>query len=337
MDRTERQDLVSLAYNAYFNLPSANGTYSKEDDLEVFRQALVSLNGSEKFTRADFENARYNGVFELITQTITKISNDSLPEGHPLFQFVESANLAEGDQGRFYVEDDNLYVVSKIVHGTKQIRRQRLTGGEEITVETDLYGIKIYEELRRLISGRTDIVKFVKKVAESFTKKRNEVMATAVMNAFDKLQAPYAVADTYDEAKLLELVDRVEASTGKKAVILGSKQAVRKIEVTGSDANSAKEDKYNMGYYGHVATTPVIAMQNAYKEGTTEFILGNDLYVVAADDKFVKFVTEGETTIVEGCPEEPMGNHALQKEYMMMQAWGVEVIFAADCGVYHIA
>lgn len=334
MDRIERNDLARLAYNAYYNIPSEN--YSRDDSLETFRKALVELNGSENFTRQDMRRARTNGVYELIETTIQKVTNELLPEGHPIFQFVERKNLAEGDKNEFFVEDDDLYVVSKIVHGTKQIRRQRLTGGETFSVETDLYGIKIYEEMRRLIAGRTDIVKFINKVAESFARHINEVMTEAVMGAFDKLQSPYAYAGTYDEAKLLEIIDHVEASTGKKAVVLGSKQAVRKIDVSGSDANSAKEDKYNMGYYGHIASTPVIAMQNAHKANSTEFILKDELYIVAADDKFVKFVTEGETMIIDDCPEQPMGNHALQKEYMMAQAWGVEVVFAADCGVYRL-
>ena len=335
MDKTERNDIVQLAVDAYNGKPSTN--YSVSDNCEVFRKALIELNGSEKFTRKDFERARHNGVFELIEETIQRITNEGFPDDHPIFQFVDKRNLAEGDQATFYIEDDSLYVVSKIVHGTKQIRRQRLVGGEEITVETDLYGVKIYEELRRLMANRTDIVKLINKVADSFVKKMNETIAEATVAAFDKLQAPYKVSGTYDEAKLIELIDHVEAETGKSAIVLGSKQAVRNIKVPGSDSNSAKEDLYNMGYYGHITTTPIIALKNAHKIGSTDFVLGKDLYVVAADDKFIKLVTEGETMILDDCPESPTGNHALQKEYMMTQAWGVEVVFAADCGVYQLA
>lgn len=338
MNKNEQNDLVKIVTNTYFDKPTGT-KYSKEDNLELFRNALIKLNGSEKFTRKDFEKARYNGVFDLITDTIQAITNEGIDSGHPIFQFVEKKNLADGDQNLFVVEDSGLFVVSKIVDGTQQIRRQRLTGGEEVVVHTDEYGIKIYEEIRRIFTGRSDIVKFVQKVADSFNAKINEVMCDAVIGAFDKIVPPHAnetSAGVYDEETLYSIIDNVEADNpGMKAVVLGSYQAVRKIKVSGSDSDSAKDDKYNMGYYGRIGTTPIIGFKNPRPLGANEgFKFGNDLYVVAADDKFVKFVEEGETYIAEGFPD---GNKSLQREYLMTQRFGFEVIFAAKVGVYKLA
>ena len=140
---------------------------------------------------------------------------------------------------------------------------------------------------------------------------------------------------TFTEEKLTALIDHLEATTGKKAYILGSKQAVRRItNIKGADSNSAKEDLYAMGYFGHFYTTPILVMQNGHKPGTTDFILGNDLYIVAGDDKFVKFATEGETLIIPG---DALANSDLSQEYFMAMQYGVNVVMCEQFGIYKLA
>ena len=89
-----------------------------------------------------------------------------------------------------------------------------------------------------------------------------------------------------------------------------------------------------MGYFGHFYTTPIIVMENAHKVGSTDFVLGNDLYIVASDDKFVKFVTEGDTLIIPG---DALGNSDLSQEYFMAERYGISVIFAESFGCYSLA
>jgi len=160
-------------------------------------------------------------------------------------------------------------------------------------------------------------------------------MYNAVVGEFNGLVSPYKIGGAFDEGKLATIIDHVEAATGKTAIILGSKQAVRKITgVIGADASSAKEDLYNLGYFGKFHTTPIIAMNNAHKVGGTEFILGNDLYIIASDDDFIKLVHEGDTLIING---NPLDNADLSMEYMMTQKYGIATVFAEQFGVYQLA
>ena len=337
MDIREMHDLSDLAVNAYLGKPSVDGKYSTNDDKEVFRQAIIQLNGGkETFDQFDLERAKTNGIFELITETIQKAVNEGISDDHPIFRFVDRRNLALNESNVFVIEDNGLFVVSKIADGTQQIRRQRFLGGEEVIVKTDVYGVKIYEELRRLASGTTDIVRLIDKVIQSFVVDINTKACEAVVGAFTKIKTPFSDAGTYDEEKLLRIIDSVEAANpGKQVYVMGSKQAVRGIKVSGSDSNSAKEDKYKMGYYGHIATTPVIALTNFFKPGTTELGLSDkDLYVVAADDKFVKHVTEGKTYMFD---KDVMDSKALQKEFLMCQRYGFAVVFSSQAGVYKVA
>lgn len=328
------KDLVRLAIDSYKG--HVAGNYSVDDSMEVLRQALVEANGgSTKLDYRAIRDGKCNGLFAIVEEIINKTVIEGLPESCPLFDYVDYRNLAEGDTNIFEIRDNGLFVVSDIADGTQGLRRQRLTGGEEITVKTQLKGIKIYEELRRVLADRVDFNELIDKVAESFQKKINNDIYAAVKAGFDGLVSPYKESGSFDESKLTAIIDHVEAATGKKAFILGSKQAVRKITgVKGADSTSAKEDLYAMGYFGHFYTTPIIVMKNAHKVGSTDFVLGNDLYIVASDDKFVKFVTEGDTLIIPG---DALSNSDLSQEYFMAERYGISVIFAEAFGEYALS
>lgn len=328
------KNLIKLAVDSYKG--HVAGNYSVDDSMEVLRQALVEANGgSTKLDYRAIRDGKCNGLFAIVEEIINKTVIEGLPESCPLFDYVDYRNLAEGDTNIFEIRDNGLFVVSDIADGTQGLRRQRLTGGEEITVKTQLKGIKIYEELRRVLAGRVDFNELIDKVAESFQKKINNDIYAAVKAGFDGLISPYKESGSFDESKLTEIIDHVEAATGKKAFILGSKQAVRKITgVKGADSTSAKEDLYAMGYFGHFYTTPIIVMENAHKVGSTDFVLSNDLYIVASDDKFVKFVTEGDTLIIPG---DALGNADLSQEYFMAERYGISVVFAEAFGEYALS
>ena len=328
------KNLVKIVLDSRANRVAGN--YSVDDSMEVLRQALIEANGgSTKLDYRAIRDGKCNGVFALTEQIINKTVIEGLPESCPLFKYVDFRNVAEGDSNVFELRDNGVFIVADIANGTQGIRRQRLTGGEEITVKTQLKGIKIYEELRRVLAGRIDFNELIDKVSEAFTKKINDDIYEAVKAGFDGLVSPYRESGTFDEATLTTIIDHVEAATGKKATILGSKQAVRKITgVKGADSNSAKEDLYSMGYFGHFYTTPVIVMENGHKAGTTDFILSNDLYIVASDDKFVKFVTEGETLIIPGSA---LDNADLSQEYFMAMSYGLKTVFCEVFGEYALA
>ena len=328
------KNLIKLAVDSYKG--HVAGNYSVDDSMEVLRQALVEANGgSTKLDYRAIRDGKCNGLFAIVEEIINKTVIEGLPESCPLFDYVDYRNLAEGDTNIFEIRDNGLFVVSDIADGTQGLRRQRLTGGEEITVKTQLKGIKIYEELRRVLAGRVDFNELIDKVAESFQKKINNDIYAAVKAAFDGLISPYKESGSFDESKLTAIIDHVEAATGKKAFILGSKQAVRKITgVKGADSSSAKEDLYAMGYFGKFYTTPIMVMQNGHKVGTTEFILKNDLYIVAGDDKFIKGVTEGETLIING---DPLNNADLSQEYMVAMSYGLKAVLCEQMGIYKLS
>lgn len=326
-----KNDIISLAVDAYKGVVPSN--YNIGEANEAVRKALIDLNGgSDKLTYKSFRD--HPELYAVIEEIITRTTLEGLPTDSPLFGFTDFRNVALGDSMRFVVERDDDYVVAQVAEGTQGIRRQRLNGRQAITPPMKLYAVKVYDELNRILSGRVDFAKAINTISRSFTRQINNDIYKAVINSFDGIATPYKQSGTFDIDKLIAIIDHVEAANGGTATVLTSKQGARAIaNIVGGDANSAKEDLYNIGYYTHIGENPVIAMKNAHKAGTTDFVLNNDIIVVSGDDKFVKMVTEGDTTIID---RNPLDNADLSQEYFVAQRYGIATAMATEAGYYSI-
>lgn len=340
----DKKAVVSLALDINKGVKTFSideNTYSAHDAEEVLRKALVDANGgSAKF---DFKSLRRNKVeiFEIIEELVPVIINSGL-EGNEFWNDnVETINVALGDKNEFYVEDDAEFVVSVIADGIATPRRQRLTGGTKTTIETSVHAIRIYEEFSRFMSGRIDWNDLCNKVAESFQKAIWNDIFTAFKGAIDS--AIYndttesgGTYGTIDEDDVIEMINHIEAATGKTAKIIGTQAALKALAAS-TTANfispGAKEDMYNQGYFGKFYGTDCYKVKQVHEAGTSNFALSDKVfYVVAGDDKFIKFVNEGDTYIDDRDWTE---NADMTFEYRMFQRWGVGVVIAANaCAKY---
>ena len=338
MDKT---NLVNMAYDLYKGTPKAD--YSADEINEILRKAVFGENykdyidGNNGF---DLFRATRDGKIDyaLIEQIITIGTQKEMEANHPILGFIDWQNFAEGDKGEWTINDESKesFFVSRIAYGTQGLRRQRLFGGQKVTVEPQLHGIKVYEELRRIASGRADFGHLIDVAVKSFARARIKDAYDATINVFNGISntSKYYASGSFSEGTLTDLIDYVEAKTNMKASILASKQAVRKITgLRGDQSDTAKEQMFAMGYYGKFYTTPIYVMDN-YLGSDDNFILPNDLYVIAGDEKFLKGVEEGQTLVIAG---NPIDNADLSQEWLMAQSWGIEALIASKCGVYHLS
>ena len=314
----------------------AMGNYTATETSDSLRNAFIEMNGgSTKISPKTF----YKGtpLYALVQELIPVIIEEGIKaERNPLFNLVEYRNIAEGDLAEFDIEGDANFVVASVANGIQGVRRQRIVGGDTVKVPTEMKIVRVYENLGRLLAGRIDFNKFVDGVAKAF----NEYIVSAAYAALAgitantyNLNSTYVKSGSMDAEALLELVNHVEAATGKKAAIIGTKTAVRKLgsEVTYSAEQNS--DLYNKGYIGKFAGTDVIALEQAHIPGTSDFALADDaLFVIAADDKPVKVVNEGEGLLID---RDPSANADLTQEYVYGQGIGVGVICAAKLGYWH--
>lgn len=330
----DRENIVKLAIDAIQN--KVSGNFSASETSETLRQALIEANGgSDKLNPKTFH--RGNAVYAIIEELLPYVTEEGLKGDEFFMNLVEYRNLAEGDEQDFRTEDKADFIVANVGHGTQSVRRQRLDAGESLTIPTQMKAIKVYEELRRLMAGRVDFNTFVNRVGNSMTRQLRDDIYAAFTNITENtkgMSSTYVISGTFDENELLKLVEHVEAATGKNATIIGTKSALRKV-TTAVVSNEAKSDMYNLGYYGRFNGTPMISVKQAHKVGTQEFILDdNKIYVIAADDRPIKVVNEGEGLLIS---HESVENADLTQSYLYGQAYGVGVIVNEVLGIYSIA
>lgn len=323
----EFDEIVKVAVDAYRGNVSK---YSAGDSMELLHKALVEANGGS--TKLDYKRIRDGkcvGLFALVEQILQRTVVEGLQGDEYFNSLVDFRNVAAGDKNVFEVEDgDQLFMVADAADGTQGIRRQRLGGVSDTSIETTFKVVKFYEELNRVLSGKVDFNTMIAKVSKSFRQKLLDDVYSLWSNATasDLGGATFfPAAGTYDEATLLELIDHVEAVSGRQATIIGTKAAVRNLAPSVQGAQS-KDDLYNMGYYGKFYSTPVVTIPQRHKVGTQEFVFDNDtLHIIAGDDKPIKVVYEGESTIIPGAVNT---NKDLTQDYFYGEKYGMGLILA---------
>lgn len=322
------QEIVRLAVDAHQGRVEK---FSQKQSAEALRDALIQVNGGD--TKLNYKNIRDGkcvGLFSLVEEILSVTTVEGLQGDEFFNSFVDFRNLAEGDQNEFTVEDNSLLVVADIADGTQGVRRQRLSGVSSTAIPTKMKGVKIYEELNRVLSGRVDFNNLINKVSESFRQKLlNDIYTVWASATAEEMGGVtyFPAAGAYDEDTLIDLISHVESAAGgnKQATIVGTKKAVKPLtpSIQGADSQS---DLYNLGYYGKFYGSPVAVTPQRHKTGTTDFVMRDDmLTVVAGDDKFIKCVWEGDSLIYMG---DPMSNADLTQEYFYGEKYGLGIVLA---------
>lgn len=331
-----KNELLKLSIDALNGRVS--GEFSAKEQSQGIIDGIVELNGgSNKIDVRNFH--RGTELFAYVEEVLPYVVQSGLRGDEMFMNLVDQRNLAEGDMNEFWTEDKSLFLVGNISRGTQAVRRQRLNAGEKISIPTQMRAIKVYEELRRLAANRVDWNTFIDRVSQSFiqdTRMRMLAAFEGIATNTAGLSSTYVKSGSYNSADLLEIIEHVEAATGKTATIFATRAGARKLTdaVIGA-ADSSKEDLYALGYYGKFYGVPIVTMKQAHKYGTDEFAINdNKIYVIASDDKPIKYVTEGTGLLVE---RQATDNADLTTEYLYAESTGLGVICNEKMGVYTIA
>lgn len=295
--------------------------------------------GSTKLDYRAIRDGKANGIFALVEEILRRVNEESY-QSNPLFEtIVDYRNTALGDENEFVVPDNSLFFVSEIADGTQGLRRQRLLGDKVVTVPTSIKGVKIYEELSRILSGRIDFNEMIDRLNRSFNYRVYSDIYKVIQGLdSDDLGSTYInTTGTYNEGTLLDLIAHVEADTGMPATIWGTRKAMSKvtIDAVASTADPAKIDKYTGWHYGSFHGTPMISFHNVHTPGTDTFLMDDDkIYIYAGGNKPIKFVTEGTSLIIPG---NPLDNADLTQDYLYTEKYGVGAVVTDKMAVYDIA
>jgi hypothetical protein len=304
--------------------------FSAQESNDTLRKAFAdlmefSLEGNGKIDRKTFRKHKAE-IFEILEEII----NETLHEGlqNQFDQFAEYRNLAWGDENLFKVPANNIFRVALISDGNSNLRRQRLRDGQEFSVSLDTYGIKIGEDFHRFLAGRVDWAEMMAGIAESFKRDLTNRIYQAVMNSYGEYGATYHKSFTsgtaLTEKDIVEMVAHIEARTGEKVTIYGTKMALRSLPVA-YETEDYKNAINESGIYGKISGIPTVEIANNHDYGTDNFVIGDDFILLLPQnaDKMVKVINEGDAII----QDQQGGQTAdMMQEYFIANRFGVSVI-----------
>lgn len=326
-------ELVKLCLDSY------NGKvkdFSQGDSGEVIRKAFVDIIGTDKINYRVFRRNQAQ-IYEIIEDVLDQLIVDGWKNNKFFERFVETKDLDFGDRNEFYVEDKSLLTVSKFSGNHWDIRRQKLDIGETFSVNTSMYGVKIYTDFARFIAGRIDWVNFINKVKISFENKINGEVYTSFMNASNYLPAEFKETGTFSENKMLEICGHVSASCGNTPItIIGTRTGLNKMTGTISTdwvSEDMKNAKNLQGMVSHWNGIQCMPIQNVHKANTFDFELDdNKLLIVPTNTKPIKLVNEGDSLIKE--VSDGKTNMDMSLEYEYQKKMGIGVIFNTMYGAF---
>lgn len=323
--------LIKLAIDAS---KGAVENYSKQESSEVLKKAMLELAGyydseTNKIDRKVFRKNQAD-IFEVLEEILNETINEGL-QGQ-FDKFVEYRYLPWGDTVEFSVPEEDLYRVAEIVDGDGNIRRQQLIEGEKFTIPMKTYGVKIFDEFHRFLAGRIDWATAIKKISDSFAEDLKGNIYRAMMSSYGKYDATYHFTGTADEDTLITVASHIEARTGEKVAIFGTKMALRKIKPDATLISDEMRNSRNAtGFFGTIAGIDLFEIPNSHAIGTDNFIIGDDflLLIPQNPDKMIKVVNEGDAII-----QQTTGGtvSSMVEEYAFFTKFGVSVITSKAFG-----
>ena len=274
--------------------------------VEKFRSALGIQEGDRPQQVRRAIRANQNVVFTIIEEVVEEMIITGWMNNPFFMDYVETKNLALGDANDFYVEDDSILSVSKISGNHHNMIRQRLGAGRHFAVTTEWFGLKIYTDFERVLTGAEDWASFVMKVTEAVNRYIYDAVYAALRGAKDSLGANWVKSgaiEVANKATLVKLCQDISMATGSEVTIFGARSALSSL--TGmADVNWApetvKEEYYrNGGVLGNWEGFKVAEIGQGLKRGaginsaSVEYMLDTDrLYIIPTDvvNKFIKVV-----------------------------------------------
>lgn len=302
--------MLDGAHNVY-------SKYTKEETDKIIREQFNNILGID-FKNADKKARRQAWrrnkveIYNLIEDVLVDLQKSGWNAANARFMdFVETKNLADGDQNEFYVADNTLLQVSKFAGDHHNIVRQALRSGQSYRVDTSDYVIKVYTEYELFMLGRIDWAEFVNRIYRSIEQYRYSALFTAFMS-MDKSLPTDMILETavseFTKDAIIEQVEEVKAATGYDVILVGTRTAIQKLQSTVNYnmwSNDMKNERHQNGLLGQWESYDCLALSRVNKEGTRDSVFSEEdnkkifILPVNSDFKPIKQVIEGDFEYIE--------------------------------------
>ena len=326
-------EVRDMAYDLY---KGRTANFDAESANEAIKNIILETAGCrDQWDMYKFMENKYK-VFSIMREILTPVVAENVLARFE--SWVDIQDIALGDTKEFEVMNQDLFEIGIVADGTSELRRQNLVHGK-LQMTSFQLGAKLYTEFDDFRRGRVDFAEWIARLGKSFEVKIGEFIVRAIESSYSVLGAKFAKTGAFDDAEMLKIVERVEAKTGMKAVIYGTKSALAKLRTTagGFQAVLADRDKDAISAMGHIGTyfgTDVVEIPQSVNRKDQFMINNNMLYVIPNGTKIVKLLFEGDVDVVE--VTDPAVRKDMQFEYMFMRRIQIGVCRASVYGIYAV-
>lgn len=268
---------------------------------EILRQKINEMLPPRQLTG----KIRYNDFVKFVPQVfdiISEVLYISVIEAYksiPFFQkVVDFRVLALGDQNEFVVKDSSYAMVRKFAGNTWDTERQKMAPDRAISMPTEWFFTHVYEELERFLIGATSIDELMTWMENGWIKHINDMISTVFNGAGSKLPSVFNQTGTLSVDIMRELTSRVRTASRGAIEIYGTEMALAQLNDLADIKYSENmiNEVYNTGRLGKWMGIDVVEIPQYFNYGTYDFGVRNDeLFILPAGIKPIKFVDEGET------------------------------------------
>ena len=326
-------EVRDMAYDLY---KGRTANFDAESANEAIKNIILETAGcKENWDMYKFMENKYK-VFSIMREILTPVVAENVLARFE--SWVDIQDIALGDTKEFEVMNQDLFEIGIVADGTSELRRQNLVHGK-LQMTSFQLGAKLYTEFDDFRRGRVDFAEWIARLGKSFEVKIGEYIVKAIEGSYSTLGAKFGVKGAFADDKMIDLIERVEAKTGMKAVIYGTKSALAQLRTTagGFKADLADSDKEAISKMGHIGTyfgTDVVEIPQSVNRKDQFMIDNNMLYVIPNGTKIVKLLFEGDVDVVE--VTDPAVRKDMQFEYMFMRRLQIGVCRASVYGIYAV-
>ena len=328
------------------------GISAKEANEKIVSMFKQAIGVNEKSTKSEIRKAiRRNQqvLFDLIEEIVPNLLQTGWQDNPFFNEYVETRNIEIGDKNVFYTEDETILTVSKVSGNHWDLDRQRLGKGASFSVETSWYGIAVYSEYERLLTGAEDFATFVTKLYEAVDRFVNESIYQAMLSAAAQLPGGATGSGQWvkngaltsaEKAVFMQLIEDVQMATGMDVVIMGTKSALSRLEGM-QDIDWVSEDmkvqRNTTGRIGYFEGIRLVELKQGFRlNDTTQYLVDDkQLFIMpVGDNRFIKVVNEGQPEMRQ--VNDNTVNQDMTYDYRYMFKMGVAVMVNLLFGVWNI-
>ena len=296
---------------------------SEEDANQLIRAAILKAAGCENgWDRYMFEHNKHL-VFKILSEILDEVVGEQVAKQYE--NWVDFRNVALGDTIEFNVPNNDLFEVGIVADGTDNLRRQRIMHNK-IAMNSFQLGVKIYEEYLMFVMGKIDFVDMIKRVAKSVENTLMRIVVKAIENAYVPVgNEKYGFAGSYSDDEVLRIAENVQAKTGLRPVIYGSKSALANLRKSSSAlwSEAEKEEVRRNGHVGLFNGYDVIEIPNFMDNQDNLVLNQNMLFVIPDGTKIIKLLNEGQAEIYQSNDQHNRADNQIEYQFMARYQLGV--------------